>query len=149
MPALAETSLRLPVPVRMIAALYGIVLLGAALVTHVPGIADTEGRAFGVFALDSFDDALHLASAFWAFAAAFLGHRAARIFLLAFGSLYLADGGLGLLTGSGYLDAGIFVHGPVAQPFGFRVLANLPHIGLGGLAVASGLLSCRAAARPA
>ena len=61
---------------------YFVVLLGAAALNYIPGITDDQGRSFGVFALDPFDDALHLASAIWALAAALLGHRAARMFLV-------------------------------------------------------------------
>ena len=34
-------------------------LLIAASLTYIPGLTDTEGRAFGIFALDVFDDSLH------------------------------------------------------------------------------------------
>ena len=67
--------------------------------------------------------------------AALTSHRAAKIFLTVFGALYLADGALGLATGSGYLDFGILNNGILDLPFGFKVMANLPHIGLGGFAV--------------
>ena len=50
------------------------------------------------------------------------------------------DGLLGLATGSGYLDLGIINYGVVDLDFGFKILANLPHIALGGIAVASALL---------
>ncbi len=118
---------------------YFVVLLGAAALNYIPGITDDQGRSFGVFALDPFDDALHLASAIWALAAALLGHRASRMFLVLFGALYLGDGLLGLATGSGYLDFGIFLNGTLDVPFTFRILANAPHILLGGVALWSGL----------
>lgn len=118
---------------------FFVVLLGAASLNYIPGITDADGVAFGVFALDIFDDALHLASAIWALVAGFLSRRAARQFLLIFGALYLGDGLLGLITGSGYLDFGIFTFGIQDLPFGFKIMANMPHIGLGGIALASGL----------
>ena len=123
---------------------FFVVLLGAASLNYIPGVTDADGVAFGVFALDIFDDALHLASAIWALVAGLLSTRAARQFLLIFGALYLGDGVLGLITGSGYLDFGIFNYGVQDLPFGFKILANLPHIGLGGIAVASGLFLGRA-----
>ena len=49
-------------------------------------------------------------------------------------------GALGLATGSGYLDMGIINYGIQSLPFGFKILANLPHIGLGGIALLSSLL---------
>ncbi len=117
---------------------FGVLLVAAAL-NYIPGIADAEGRTFGIFALDIYDDALHLASALWALAAALISKRAAKLFLTLFGALYLADGVMGLGFGSGFLDLGIFTNGVVDLPFRFKVLANLPHIALGGIALAAGL----------
>lgn len=123
---------------------FFIVLLGAASLNYIPGVTDEDGVAFGVFALDIFDDSLHLASAIWALAAALVSARAARLFLLIFGALYFADGAMGLAIGSGYLDFGIFNYGVQDLPIGFKILANLPHLGLGGVALLSGLFLGRA-----
>lgn len=123
---------------RWIAAGYTIALLAAASLNYVPGLTDSEGRAFGIFALDIFDDLLHVFSALWAAIAAFVSHKASRNFLFYFGILYLADGVMGLITGSGYLDLGIVNYGWLDLPFLFKIYANLPHIGLGGFA----LISC-------
>lgn len=122
---------------------FFVVLLGAAALNYIPGITDDDGLAFGIFALDIYDDALHLVSALWALGAALVSHRAARTFLIVFGALYLGDGALGLATGSGYLDLGIFNNGVLDLPFGFKILANLPHLALGGIGLASGLLGPR------
>lgn len=124
---------------RTIAFVYMLILLGAASLNYIPGITDAEGRAFGIFALDIYDDGLHLASALWAGIAAAMSSRATRVFLLGFGTLYFSDGLLGLAAGSGYLDLGIVNHGVLDLPFGFKILANLPHLGLGGFAIFSGL----------
>ena len=124
---------------RRVALAYALILAGAAALNYLPGLTDAEGRVFGVFALDLFDDLLHLASALWALVAALVSSRAARTFLLAFGALYLADGLMGLALGSGYLDLGIVTNGVLDLPLGFKVLANLPHVALGGLALLSGL----------
>lgn len=126
--------------VRKIAFAYAAILLVVAGLNYIPGLTDAEGRAFGIFALDVYDDLLHLASALWAGSAAFISSRAARSFLLYFGILYLGDGLLGLATGSGYLDLGILNYGIQDLPFDFKILANLPHISLGGIAVVSALV---------
>jgi hypothetical protein len=76
-----------------------------------------------------------LASASWAAVSAWWSARASRVFLLYFGILYFLDGLLGLATGSGYLDLGILVYGVQDLPFGFKILANLPHLFLGGAAI--------------
>lgn len=123
---------------RLTAALYFLVLLFAASLNYLPFIPVIDGKTFGIFALDIYDDALHLASALWAGIAAWFGARASRTFLLTFGVLYFADGLLGLITGSGYLDLGIVNYGIQDLPLSFKIMANLPHLGLGGLAIIAG-----------
>ncbi len=119
---------------------YFVALLVAAALNYIPGLTDENGLAFGIFALDIYDDSLHLASALWALAAGLISHRAAKIFLVIFGALYLADGVFGFFTGWGYLDLGIFTNPSAGMSFTmFRVLANLPHIALGGVALFAGL----------
>ena len=125
-------------PVRRIATVYAVVLGAVAMLNQVPGLVDGEGRVFGVFALDRYDDLLHGASAAWAAVAAFVSRRASVAFLRLVGALYLGDGLLGLVTGSGFLDLGIVLYGIQAMPFGFKVLANGPHLLLGGIAVLAG-----------
>jgi hypothetical protein len=124
---------------RWIAVVYMLILLAAASLNYIPGLTDTEGRAFGVFALDIYDDALHVASALWAGIAAATSSRAAKIFLRSFGLLYLTDGLMGLAVGSGYLDLGIMNHGVLDLPLSFKILANLPHIAGGAFAVFSSI----------
>jgi hypothetical protein len=118
---------------------YVVALTGVAALNYIPGLTDDQGRAFGIFALDIYDDALHLASALWALAAALFSGRAARLFLVIFGALYLADGAMGLAVGSGYLDLGIFTYGVVDLDLTFKIFANAPHILLGGFALLTGL----------
>jgi hypothetical protein len=130
---------------RWTALVYMVILLAAASLNYIPGLTDEQGRAFGVFALDIYDDLLHVASALWAGFAALTSSRAARTFLRYFGLLYLTDGLLGLAAGSGYLDLGIVNHGIVDMPLTFKILANLPHIGGGAFAVFSSVRSAHEA----
>jgi hypothetical protein len=118
------------------AALSYVVLLGGVTVLGwVPGLADADGRLFGIFRLTWYNDALHLSSAAWALCAAWSGVAAATVFLRTFGALYLLDGLMGLAIGSGYLDAGLLLHGVQDLPLRFKLLANAPHITLGALAL--------------
>lgn len=125
-------------PIRWIAVGYAVVLGLVTLLNYIPGLTDAEGRAFGIFALDVYDDLLHFASAAWAACAAWVSTRASVIYFKVFGTLYLLDGLLGLATGSGYLDLGILLYGVQDLSLGFKILANLPHIALGGFAAFTG-----------
>lgn len=126
--------------IRRIAVGYAVILAFVTALNYIPGLTDSEGRAFGIFALDIYDDLLHGASAAWAAIAAWTSRAASEIYFKVFGTLYLLDGLLGLLTGSGYLDLGILIYGIQNLPFGFKILANLPHIALGAFAAFSGFV---------
>ncbi|WP_371812012.1 hypothetical protein [Ruegeria sp. R13_0] len=119
---------------------YFVVLMIAASLNYIPGLTDDDGLAFGIFALDIYDDALHVASALWALIAGLLSHRAARMFMILFGAAYLGDGVFGFFTGYGYLDLGIFTNASAGLDFSLgRVLANVPHLALGAVAVWAGV----------
>lgn len=120
-------------PLRLIATAYAVVLGIVAALNYIPGMVDPDGRVLGIFELDIYDDALHFVSALWAALAAMISRRAAGFFLSIFGAMYLVDGLMGLFFGSGYLDLAIVTFGIRNYPFTFKLLANLPHIVLGGL----------------
>ena len=124
---------------------YFVALMIAASLNYIPGLTDEQGLAFGIFALDIFDDSLHVASAIWAIVSAFTSHKASKFFLIVFGALYLFDGVFGFFTGYGYLDLGIFTNGSDGLSFTFpRLAANVPHLALGGFALFAGLKLDRA-----
>lgn len=122
---------------RLAAAAFAAALTGVTVLGWVPALADADGRLFGIFRLTWYNDALHLASAAWAAGAAF-SVPASLLFLRVFGALYLLDGLMGLAIGSGYLDLGVLIRGVQALPIGFKLLANLPHVSLGAIALAAG-----------
>ena len=130
-------------PLRILAGVYAVLFAVVTSLNYVPGLTDGQGRTFGLFALDGFDDALHAGSGLWAALAAWWSTRATLVFFRVFGTLYCLDGLLGLATGSGYLDLGILVHGVLDLPFGTRVLMNLPHIAIGGFAAVTGFVLAR------
>ena len=113
-------------PLRILAGIYAVLFAVVTSLDYVPGLTDGEGRTFGLFALDVFD-------AWWS-------TRATIVFFRVFGTLSCLDGLLGLLTGSGYLDLGILVHGVLDLPLMTRILMNLPHIVIGGFAAFTGFV---------
>ena len=119
---------------------FGVLMIAASL-NYIPGLTDENGLAFGIFALDLYDDALHVASAIWALTAGILSHRASRAFLILFGLAYFGDGILGMCTGYGFLDLGILTNASLGTDWSIpRFLANFPHIALGGVAIWAGFL---------
>lgn len=120
---------------------YAVILALVASLNYlpIPGIVDDQGRTFGIFALDIYDDALHLASALWALVAAVISARASRMFLILFGALYFLDGLLGCFAGSGFLDLGIFTWGWLDISYTLKFLSSAPHLILGGFALYMGL----------
>ena len=92
---------------------------------------------FGLFKLDIYKDALHVASGLWALIAAIMSRRAAMLFLKIFGTLYFLDGVMGTFTGSGFLDLSIFTQGVLNNPPMIKFLSSVPHL------VARRLRHCR------
>jgi hypothetical protein len=122
---------------RISALVLAAALLFAAATDYVPAFIDSEGRVFGLFQLDIYKDALHVASGLWAAAAA-CSRRSAVFFLRVFGTLYFLDGVMGVFTGSGYLDLSIFVDGVRNVSATVKILSSLPHLGLGALGITVG-----------
>ena len=128
---------------------YFALFVAVVAVGYVPAFEDEQGRLFGLFTLDLYDDSLHLASGLWAGIAAWLSAAAARTYFRIFGPLYFLDGVMGLFVGSGYLDLGIFLYGPLDLPLLTRFFANLPHLVIGGVAIWVGYVLTRTGPRPA
>lgn len=131
---------------------YAVLFFAVVGVGYVPAFVDADGQLFGLFSLQWYDDLLHAFSGVWALAAAFVSHRASVLYFRLFGSVYLFDGVLGLVTGSGCLDGGIFIDGfrsfsDIELPV--RFFANAPHLAIGGIAVLIGFwLAGRSGRRP-
>lgn len=132
--------------IRALAWVYFLLFMGVVAIDFVPAFTDAEGRLFGLFTLDFYDNSLHAASGLWAAVAAWHSRSWSVFYFRLFGILYFFDGVLGLITGSGYLDFGIFLYGPLDLPLMTRVFANLPHLVLGGFAIYAGFVLSR---RPA
>ena len=132
--------------VRALAWTYALLFVGVTALGYVPAFLDEQGNLFGLFKLQWWDDALHLGSGLWAAIAGYLSYGASRTYFRIFGPLYFFDGVLGLLTGMGYLDLGIFLHGPMDVPLQPRVFMNVPHIMIGGVAIIVGYLIAKRSA---
>lgn len=120
---------------------YAVLFFLVVGVGYVPAFVDADGMLFGLFSLQWYDDLLHAFSGVWALVAAFVSHRASVLYFRLFGAVYLFDGVLGLATGSGCLDGGIFIDGfrslnDIELPV--RFFANAPHLAIGGIAVLIG-----------
>lgn len=124
--------------IQKLALTYAVLFFAVVGIGYVPAFNDENGYLFGLFSLQWWDDALHGFSGVWALAAAFISHRASVLYFKLFGAVYLFDGVLGLLTGSGCLDGGIFFYGFQDIEFMTRLFANLPHLVIGGAAVLIG-----------
>jgi hypothetical protein len=117
---------------------YVVLFCVVVLTGYIPQFIDQNNMILGLFRRTWYADGLHLASALWAAVAALLSTRAAVNFFRLFGPLYFLDGVLGFFTGSGYLDFGIFINGVLSLPLSTRLFANLPHLGIGGVAIIVG-----------
>ena len=129
--------------IQKLAIAYAFLFFGVVAIGYIPAFNDADGNLFGLFSLQWYDDLLHGFSGLWVLIAAFVSHRAAVLFFKIFGSIYLFDGVLGLVTGSGCLDGGIFIDGFRSfsdVEFPTRFFANLPHLLIGGIAVYIGFV---------
>lgn len=136
---------RRSVPLHQVLAwLYCLLFVGVVVITHLPGLADAQGRNLGLFQIDPIDDVVHGVSALWAAVAAWRSPWASRFYFRAFGLFYTLGAFIGLFTGYTSLDfvtrwsivPGYAVTGDLAT----NILANLPHFIIGPLALAIGFL---------
>jgi hypothetical protein len=110
----------------------------AAATDYIPAFIDAEGKVFGLFKLDVYKDALHVASGLWALIAAIVSQRASTYFLRIFGTLYFLDGVMGTITGSGFLDLSIITQGVLNNPPLIKFFSSVPHLALGAFGILVG-----------
>jgi Domain of unknown function (DUF4383) len=123
---------------RLAALLLCLALWFAAATDYIPAFIDAQGKVFGLFKLDIYKDALHVASGLWALIAALMSRRAATMFLKIFGTLYFLDGVMGTFTGSGFLDLSIVAQGVLDIPVTIKFFSSVPHLFLGAFGIAAG-----------
>jgi hypothetical protein len=83
---------------------------------YVPGIMDANGKMFGLFSMTTFVDIGHLGLGLLALVSAFVGQKAARVYLWFLGFFYAAD----VIT---YAVRHLHLISPMTN-----LLVNLPHI---------------------
>ncbi len=101
---------------------------------HVPAFNDAQGRLFGLFTLDIYDDSLHLASGLWAAGAGLVVARCgAHLFSHLRPALFPRRRD-GLLPRPGLPRSRHFPLRADRPPAFDRFFANLPHLVIGGFA---------------
>jgi hypothetical protein len=126
-----------------LAFVYAVMFFLVASLSYIPGLKDSQGYLFGLFSLQYYDDLLHLGSGLWALAAGLHSTRWSIFYFKLFGFLYFADSILGLITGQGWLDFGIFQNELFTIDLATRIGANLPHVLIGGFALLIGFVISR------
>lgn len=129
------SSIKQKAPKQWLALGYGVIFFLIFIMNYVPGIHDGAGLMFGLFKLDTIDDLLHLGSSIWAFSAGWYSEAASQFYFRWFGLAYLLDGLIGIVVGKGYLDLAILLSNAPAPDMVDRIMLNIPHILLGGVAV--------------
>lgn len=119
---------------------YFALFAGVVIIGHLPGVNDSEGRLFGLFHITLYQDLLHSFSGVWVAAAAMVSDKAVRTYFRWFGTIYFLDGVLGAITGVTFLDFGIFTGKAPIDGTLTRILANAPHIAIGGVAMLAGFV---------
>ena len=127
-------------PTQKLAWFYAVMFFVLGSLSYIPWINDENGVTLGIFSLQWYDNLLHYASGAWAAVAALRSFKASEFYFKLFGIIYGLDGVMGLLTGQGYLDGGIFINGVTPLDWGFKIAANIPHILIGGIAVVIGFV---------
>ena len=132
--------------IQKLAFVYAAMFVFTVALGYIPAFTDETGQLFGLFSIQLRDDLLHLGSGIWAAWAGWHSLRASVFYFKTFGIVYCLDGILGLITGYGYLDGGIFFARFPAFPaydFMTRLGANIPHIVIGGTAIYIGFILSR------
>ena len=104
-----------------------------------PFLFQENGRMIGGFNLAAEANILHLLSGMWAATAMWWSRGAMLYYFRIFGSVYFLDGVVGFFAGKAFLNLNLFNHHiePHADIM-VRLLLNIPHLVIGGLAVIIG-----------
>lgn len=125
--------------IQYVAFIFAIGFFAIASLAYIPGVVDANGLTFGLYHLDLHDDILHALSGIWALIAGLISAKQTLIYFRVFGSIYLLDGVVGLITGKNFLNFHIFTSDPAIT--GMKLIGvNAPHLLIGGAAVLIGFV---------
>lgn len=121
---------------------YAALFFTVVLMGYVP-VVTVDRVMLGVFKIDLLDDILHLTSGMWAMWAAWHSTRQSVLYFRIFGTLYCLDGIFCILVGRCLLDLTFFTQTVGITDIGIRILANAPHVLIGGIGMYLGFAASR------
>lgn len=106
-----------------------------------PFLFREDGMMVGGFNLAEEANLLHLLSGMWAATALWYSRNAMLYYFRIFGTVYFLDGVVGLIAGKAFLNLNLFhSHAVPHGDFIVRLLLNIPHLTIGGLAMIIGFV---------
>lgn len=95
---------------RILAILFGLVMIAAGILGFMPDFVK-EGKLLGVFSVNDWHNAIHLATGIISLLCGFWGSSASKIFFILFGLVYLTITALGFMQGEGTLFGLVAING--------------------------------------
>lgn len=122
---------------------YIILFFILAGMNFFPFLFRADGMMIGGFNLAAEANILHVASGMWAATALWWSRVAMRRYFQLFGTVYFLDGVVGVLAGKAFLNLNLFdPHTHAHADMAVRLLLNIPHLVIGGLAMVIGFYIC-------
>src|SRR5690242_1023950 len=117
--------------IQKLAVAYALMFFAVLWTGSVPALNEADGELIGLHRLQRYQELLYGFSGLWALLAGFASHRQSVLYFKLFGSVYVFDGMLGLITGSGCLEGGMLIGGLrtfTEIDFPARFFTNAPHL---------------------
>lgn len=125
---------------------YAAVFVFVFIISHWPGLTDSQGKLLGLYKIDPIDDIFHLLSGLYGAAAAWHSAKWSKNFFLVVSFLFGVDALMGLVIDRQFLNPTFITQGIGSANFSAtNWYVNLPHIALAvvGLWVVYGLKSSK------
>lgn len=115
--------------IQWLAWFYALNFIFIFVISHWPGLTDTQGRLLGLFFIDPIDDIFHLLSGLVAAAVAIHSHKWSVNYFKLAGIPYGIDAITGIFFSREFLNGEVFRQGLGGTNFTTTAfLVNLPHI---------------------